>query len=163
MGTGRTLKQWTQQLPPYKEWQRFTVDNINPVKSGLKKIDNALSWIRSAGKNMEEAAHIKGSASRQIRASGKKIQDLLKSIELKSYDLAKHSEDLYNTKKTSPSFMNKIADDIEEVLDGKRKLSNLPEIMQNTVKLLKEEMIKLNKVYNKYIHDDDSFGKALNV
>ena len=162
MGTGRTLKQWTQQLPPYKEWQRFTVDNINPVESGLKKIDNALSWIRSAGKNMEEAAHIKGSASRQIRASGKKIQDLLKSIELKSYDLAKHSEDLYNTKKTSPSFMNKIADDIEEVLDGKRKLSNLPEIMQNTVKLLKEEMIKLNKVYNKYIPDDDSFAKALN-
>ena len=35
-GLGRT-KQWTQQLPPYKEWQRFTVDNIDSVKSGLKK------------------------------------------------------------------------------------------------------------------------------
>ncbi len=160
-GLGRT-KQWTQQLPPYKEWQRFTVDNIDPVKSGLKKIDNALSWIRSAGKNMAEAAFIKGSASREIRASGKKIQDLLKSIQLKSYDLAKQSEGLYNTNKTSPSFMNKIADDIEEVLDGKRKLSNLPEVMQNTVKLLREETIKINKIFNKYIPDDNSFAHALN-
>ena len=50
MGTGRTLKQWTQQLPDYQQWRRFTVDNIDPVESGLKKIDNALSWIRSAGK-----------------------------------------------------------------------------------------------------------------
>nr|MBC8294991.1 hypothetical protein [Pelagibacterales bacterium] len=160
-GLGR-MKQWTQQLPPYKEWQRFTVDNIDPVKSGLKKIDNAISWIRSAGKNMQEAAFVKGSASREIRASGKKIQDLLKSIELKSYDLAKQSEGLYNLKNTSPSFMNKIADDIEEVLDGKRKLSNLPKVMQNTVKLLKEDVIKINKIYNKYVPDDASFAHALN-
>jgi len=160
-GLGR-MKQWTQQLPPYKEWQRFTVDNIDPLKSGLKKIDNAISWIRSAGKNMAEAAFLKGSASREIRASGKRIQDLLKSIELKSYDLAKQSEGLYNLKNTSPSFMNKIADDIEEVLDGKRKLSNLPEIMQNTVKLLKEDIVKINKIFNKYIPDDNSFAHALN-
>ena len=92
---------------------------------------------------MAEAAFLKGSASREIRASGKRIQDLLKSIELKSYDLAKQSEKIYNTNKTSPSYMNKIADDIEEVLDGKRKLSNLPEIMQNTVKLLKEDIVKI--------------------
>jgi len=160
-GMGR-VKQWTQQLPDYQQWRRFTVDNIDPVKSGLKKIDNAISWIRSAGKNTAEALFIKGSASREIRASGKKIQDLLKSIELKSYDLAKQSEKIYNTNKTSPSYMNKIADEIEEVLDGKRKLSNLPEVMQNTVKLLKEEIVKLNKVYNKYVPDDSSFAKALN-
>ncbi len=160
-GLGR-MKQWTQQLPPYKEWQRFTVDNVDPVKSGLKRIDDGISWIRSAGKNMAEAAFIKGSASREIRASGKKIQDLLKSIELKSYDLAKQSEGLYNTNKTSPSLLNKIADDIVEVLDGKRKLSNLPGVMQNTVKLLKEETIKINKIYNKYVPKDESFAHALN-
>ena len=51
---------------------------------GIKKIDNAISWIRSAGKNMAEAAFVKGSASREIRASAKRIQDLLKSIENKS-------------------------------------------------------------------------------
>ena len=162
MGTGRTLKQWTQQLPPYQQWRRFTVDNIDPVESGLKKIDNAIKWIRSAGENMAEAANIKTSASREIRASGRKIQDLLKSIENKSYDLAKQSENLYNTNKTSPSFLNKLADDIEEVLDGKRKLSNLPEIMQNTVKLLREETRKINKIFNKYIPDDESFAHALN-
>ena len=32
-GLGRT-KQWTQQLPPYQQWRRFTVDNIDPVESG---------------------------------------------------------------------------------------------------------------------------------
>ena len=158
---GRT-KQWTQQLPDYREWRRFTVDNIDPVESGLKRIDNAISWIRSAGKNTAEALFIKGSANREIKATGKKIQDLLKSIELKSYDLAKQSEGLYNTNKTSPSFMNKIADDIEEVLDGKRKLSNLPEAMQNTVKLLKEEITKINKLFNKYVPKDESFAHALN-
>jgi len=155
-------RQWTQQLPDYKQWRRFTVDNIDPVESGLKRIDNAISWIRSAGKNTAEALFIKGSASREIRATGKRIQDLLKSIELKSYDLAKGFESTYNTNKTSPSFLNKIADDIEEVLDGKRKLSNLPEVMQNTVKLLKEDIVKINKIFNKYIPDDNSFAKALN-
>ena len=35
-GMGRT-KQWTQQLPDYKDWKRFTVDNTDPLKSGLKK------------------------------------------------------------------------------------------------------------------------------
>lgn len=34
-GMGRT-KQWTQQLPDYAQWQRFTVDNVDSVKSGLK-------------------------------------------------------------------------------------------------------------------------------
>ena len=32
-GLGRT-KQWTQQLPDYREWRRFTVDNVDPVESG---------------------------------------------------------------------------------------------------------------------------------
>jgi hypothetical protein len=160
-GMGRT-KQWTQQLPDYREWRRFTVDNIDPVESGLKKIDNAISWIRSAGKNTAEALQIKGSASREIRASGKKIQDLLKSIELKSYNLAKQSESLYNTNKTSPSLLDKYADEILEVLEGKRKLSNLPEIMQSTVNLLKKEIVKINKLYNKYVPDDNSFAHALN-
>ena len=132
-GMGRT-KQWTQQLPDYKDWSRFTVDSTDPLKSGLKKIDNAISWIRSAGKNMAEAAFVKGSASREIRASAKRIQDLLKSIENKSYDLAKGFEGMYNTNKTSPSLMNQYMDEVLEVLEGKRKLTNLPKILQSTVK-----------------------------
>ena len=130
-GMGR-VKQWTQQLPEYNEWRKFTVDNIDPIKSGLKKIDNALSMIRSAGKNTAEALFIKGSASRDIRASAKKIQDLLKSIEVKSYDLAKGFEKSYNSNKTSPSLMNSYLDEVLEVLEGKRKLSNLPETIRNT-------------------------------
>ena len=64
-GLGRT-RQWTQQLPDYNQWRKFTVDDIDPVKSGLKKIDNAISAIRSAGKNTAEALFIKGSASRTV-------------------------------------------------------------------------------------------------
>ena len=82
-GMGRT-KQWTQQLPDYQQWRKFTVDNLDEVKSGLKKVDNVISWIRSAGKNTAEALSIKGYAGREIRASAKRIQDLLKSIELKT-------------------------------------------------------------------------------
>jgi hypothetical protein len=159
-GMGRT-KQWTQQLPDYKDWSRFTVDSTDPLKSGLKKIDNAISWIRSAGKNMAEAAFVKGSASREIRASAKRIQDLLKSIENKSYDLAKGFEGLYNTNKTSPSLMNQYMDEVLEVLEGKRKLTNLPKILQSTVKDLKDQITKINKTYNKYVPKDDSFSKAL--
>jgi len=162
MGTGRTLKQWTQQLPPYQEWRKFTVDNIDAVESGLKKIDNAIKWVRSAGENTAEALQIKGSATRQVRASGKRIQDLLKSIEVKSYELAKQFEGAYNTNKTSSSLINKWADEIEEVLDGKRKLSNLPEIFRPTVKDLKEQITKINKIFNKYVPNDESFAHALN-
>jgi len=155
-------KQWTQQLPPYEQWKRFTVDNVDSVKSGLKKIDNAISWIRSAGKNTAEAAFIKSSANREIRASGKRIQELLKSIENKSYSLAKGFESTYNSNKTSPSLMNKYLDEVLEVLENKRKLSNLPKILQPTVKDLKEQITKINKVFNRYVPDDDSFAHALN-
>ena len=55
-----------------------------------------------------------------------------------------------------------MADEIEEVIDGKRKLSNLPEILRPTVELLKEEIKKINKVFNKYVPDDESFAHALN-
>ena len=157
---GRT-KQWTQQLPDYQQWRRFTVDDIDPVKSGLKRIDNAISYIRSAGKNTASALFIKGSASRNIRASAKKIQDLLKSIENKSYSLAKGFESTYNTNKTSPSLMNQYLDEVLEVLEGKRKLSNLPEVMQSTVKMLKDEINKIGKAYKKFVPDDDSFAHAL--
>ena len=160
-GLGRT-KQWTQQLPDYQQWRKFTADNLDPVKSGLKKIDNAISWIRSAGKNTAEALSIKGYAGREIRASAKRIQDLLKSIELKNYELAKGFQGLYNTNKTSPSLMNQYADEIVEVLEGTRKLTNLPEILRPTVKLLKEDLVKINKIFNKYVPQDESFAHALN-
>ena len=160
-GMGRT-KQWTQQLPDYQQWRKFTVDNLDEVKSGLKKIDKAISWIRSAGPNTAEALSIKGYAGREIRASAKRIQDLLKSIELKNYELAKGFQELYNTNKTSPSLMNQYADEIVEVLEGTRKLTNLPEILRPTVKLLKDDLVKINKIFNKYVPQDESFAHALN-
>ncbi len=159
-GMGRT-KQWTQQLPDYSQWKRFTVDNVDPVKSGLKRIDNALSIIRSAGKNTEAGAFIKGSASRNIRASAKKIQDLLKSIENKSYSLAKGFETTYNSNKTSPALMDQYIDEVLEVLEKKRKLSSLPPILQSTTKLLGNEIDSIAKTYNKFIPDDNTFAKAL--
>jgi len=155
-------KEIFRQIPEYKEWKRFTVDSTDGLKSGLKKIDNALSYIRSAGKNTAEAAFIKGYGKREIRASSKKIQDLLKSVELKSYDLAKGFQTTYNTKQTSPSLMNQYADEVLEVLEGKRKINNLPEILQSTTKLLKNEIVKINKFYNKYLPEDSSFALALN-
>ena len=151
-----------RQIPDYKDWRRFTVDSTDGLKSGLKKIDNALSYIRSAGKNTAEALFIKGSAGRDIRASAKKIQDLLSSIENKSYDLAKGFQKLYNGKQTSPSNMNQYADEVLEVLEGRRKLNNLPEVLQSTTKLLKDEIVKINKQYKKYLPDDDGFAHALN-
>jgi len=160
-GLGRT-KQWTQQLPDYQQWRKYTVDSIDPVKSGLKKIDNAISWIRSAGKNTAEALSIKGYAGREIRASARRVQDLLKSIELKTYDLAKGFQGMYNTNKTSPSLMNQYADEVLEVLEGKRKLTNLPEILRSTVKDLKAQIVKINKIFNKYVPKDESFAHALN-
>jgi len=152
---------WTKQLPDYNQWRKFTVDDVDPIKRGLKRIDNALSAIRSAGKNTASALFIKGSASRDIRASAKKIQDLLKSIENKSYSLAKGFETTYNTNKTSPSLMNQYLDEVLEVLENKRKLSNLPQVMQNTVKMLKDEITKISKTYKKFVPDDDSFAHAL--
>ena len=160
-GMGRT-KQWKEQLPDYQQWRKFTADNLDEVKLGLKKIDNAISWIRSAGKNTAEALSIKGYAGREIRASAKKIQDLLKSIELKNYELAKGFQELYNTNKTSPAIMNKYADEALEVLEGTRKLTDLPELVRPTVKLLKDELRKINKIFNKYVPEDKNFAHALN-
>ena len=58
--------------------------------------------------------------------------------------------------------MNQYADEIVEVLEGTRKLTNLPEILRPTVKLLKEDLVKINKIFKKYVPQDDSFAHALN-
>ena len=38
--------------------------------------------------------------------------------------------------------MNSYLDEVLEVLEGKRKLSNLPETIRNTTRLLKDEIVK---------------------
>lgn len=43
--------------------------------------------------------------------------------------------------------MNQYADEVLEVLEGRRKLNNLPEVLQSTTKLLKDEIVKINKQY----------------
>ena len=159
---GRGKQALTRQLPEYKDWKRFTVDSTDELKVGLKKIDNYISYIRSAGQLSESGAVIKSSAKAEIRASAKKVQDLLASIENKSYDLAKSFQVLYNGKGTSPSLMNKYADEVLEFLEGKRKLSNLPDVMKSTAQLLKNEMKQINTVFNKYIPDGDSISHILN-
>ena len=43
--------------------------------------------------------------------------------------------------------MNKYADEVLEFLEGKRKLSNLPDVMKSTAQLLKNEMKQINTVF----------------
>ena len=84
-GLGRT-KQWTQQLPPYEQWKRFTVDNVDSVKSGLKKIDNSLTskkarLSKNPGLSVEIANDIKNkekytSEITELESTLKKLQAL---------------------------------------------------------------------------------------
>ena len=45
-------------LPPFKDWRMFSVDNSDPLRRTLKRVDNFLSYLRSIGKQSPEQADV---------------------------------------------------------------------------------------------------------
>ena len=92
-----------KQLPDFDKWRMFSIKSSDPLERKLKKIDNFLSNFRSLGKQTGLGFQFTSGAKREIKARSRTIDKYLKSVEKKSYDLAKSFEGYYNTATTSPA------------------------------------------------------------
>ena len=150
-----------RELPEYKDWRMFSVQSSDPIRKTLKKADNALSWLRSIGKDTPEMSAITIRGEKEIVSKARIIEKLLESIEKKAYDLAKNANKMYDTKLTSPASMDKYLDDVLEYFKGQRQLKALPKELQSTAKLLNDEIMEVKNTFAKILPKDSLIKNEL--
>ena len=149
------LKSFKAKLPPFKKWQTFSVTNSDPLKAALKKVDNKLQYLRSAADKTKDQFEITTAAKNLIKTNARESEKLLKSIEVRAYNLAKSFEKQYNTSTTSPASQEKYLNDVLEYMQGQRQLSALPKELQVTVKALNDKFIETKKMYGNLLPAGD--------
>jgi|GEM_PF-2467075 len=135
------------QLPDYKDWRLFDVTSKDPLKKGLKKVDNFLKWFRDSGNQAVNKFYLDGGAERYITSKSKEIESYLDAIQKRSYDLAKGFENRYNKSTTSPAGEKYFMDQVLEFLQGGLKKSQLPEELQEYAQALKNTFDDIKKTY----------------
>ena len=144
-----------EQLPPFKKWQMFSVNDASPLKARLKKLDNVLSWFRSIGDKTGQQFTLTSRAAREIKARARTIEKYLESIEVKAYALAKGFKNQHNTKTVSPSSEKHYLDQVLSYLKGDIRLDRLPSLVRDSSKNLKIELTKIKKVFGDMLPESE--------
>ena len=131
-------------LPPFKEWRMFSVDNSDPLRRTLKRVDNFLSYLRSIGKQSPEQADVVFRGEKRIRSGARKLEKLLDSVEKRAYDFAKANQNYYDSLTTSPASRDRYLDEVLEFLKGERPLTQVQEPLQATAKQLSKVLAFTN-------------------
>ena len=157
-----TARTGAKQLPEFKDWRLFSVKDADPLKKRLKKLDNILANFRSVGEQTGVAFQLSSEAKRQIKGRSRTIEKYLESLEKKSYDLAKASEGLYNTKTTSPASQDYYLDQVLSYLKDQKKLDALPFQLRNSAKALNKELLDIKKNFAELLPSGDLKDFMLN-
>ena len=91
-------------LPPFKDWRMFSVDNSDPLRRTLKRVDNFLSYLRSIGKQSPEQADVILRGEKRIISQARRLEKLLDSVEKRAYDFAKANQNYYDSSNNITSF-----------------------------------------------------------
>ena len=149
------------QLPELSKWRMFDVTSDDPLKRGLKKVDNFLKWFRDSGNQALYSFNLSGGAERFIKAKAREIEKYLTAIETKAYDLANGFLQRYNKAITSPAGQQHMLDQIHEYLRGNLKLSKIEPELQELAKVLKEEFNAIKTAYFKELPEGSGLRAAL--
>ena len=145
-------------LPPFKEWRMFSVDNSDPLRRTLKRVDNFLSYLRSIGKQSPEQADVVLRGEKRIISQARKLEKLLDSVEKRSYDFAKANQKYYDSLTTSPASRDRYLDEVLEFLKGQRPIEKVQKPLQATAKQLDEVLEETKKLYRKLLPDEKAAG-----
>ncbi len=145
-------------LPPFKEWRMFSVDNSDPLRRTLKRVDNFLSYLRSIGKQSPEQADVILRGEKRIISQARKLEKLLDSVEKRSYDFAKANQKYYDSLTTSPASRDRYLDEVLEFLKGQRPIEKVQKPLQATAKQLDEVLEETKKLYRKLLPDEKAAG-----
>jgi len=147
--SGGKVSPFVKGLPEFSEWRKYSVQDINPLKVALSKIDSKLSApFRSLNKFTPEAGKISEDAQLFLKEKQTTINRFLENIERKSYDLAKSFESQYNTAKVSPASQDKYLEDVLDYIQGKIKIDSLPKELRFYSKLLNDELLSTKKIFS---------------
>ena len=143
------------KLPEFKKWRTFSVSDDRPVRAALKSVDNKLSILRSYGQETSEQYALTSQAKQAVTASARVVEKLLKSIEKRSYNLAKAFEGSYNKAGTSPASQDYYLDAVLSYLKGQKTLVSLPKELQVTAKALNKEVSGIRKTFGELLPEGD--------
>jgi hypothetical protein len=138
---------FTKGLPKFSEWRKYSVQDVNPLKAALAKIDNKLAPFRSLNKFTPEAGKISEDAQLFLKEKQTTLNRFLENIEKRSYDLAKSFQSQYNTAKVSPASQDKYLEDVLDYIQGKIKIDSLPKELRFSAKLLNDELLQTKKIF----------------
>jgi hypothetical protein len=150
-------------LPPFEQWRMFSVDNSDPLRRTLKRVDNFLSYLRSIGKQSPEQANVAFRGEKRIIAQARTMEKLLDSVEKRAYDLAKANQKYYDSLTTSPASRDKYLDEVLEFLKGERPITQVQEPLQATAKQLANVLDETKKLYRDLLPDDKAAGSLKEI
>ena len=148
-------KTFKATLPEFSKWRTFSVNNSDPLKVVLKKIDNKLALVRSLGFKTGEGYNLTSAAKNNINRSARLIEKKLESIEKRAYKLASGFKNMYNTGKTSPASRDYYLNGVLEYLQGNKVLGALPKELQITAKSLNDDLIAIKKQFGGLLPEGD--------
>ena len=137
----------TRQLPEKKEWSIFSVNNYDPLKQNLARIDNVMGMFRDIGKLSKDAFFLSGEAKLFIKENMRATEDYLRLIEDESYNLAQNFQKRYNKYGESKHIQNHYMDQVLGFLKGKVKLEHLAPELRETSKRLNDHLTALRKKF----------------
>jgi|TARA_R100000084_G_scaffold78826_1_gene35996 hypothetical protein len=150
-----------KQLPDFKDWRMFEVNDADPLKANLKKIDKIFEFFREAGARSPDQLYLDVKTQNFIKSKSRQIEKILDSIEKKAYDLANGFLKRYNTNKTSPAGQDYLLDQVLSYIKGQIKLSDLPPELQSMSKALSEEFDSVRNFYKDVLPDDSGLKQFL--
>ena len=150
-----------KQLPDFKDWRMFEVNDSDPLKANLKKIDKVFEFFREAGAKSPDQLYLDVKTQNFIKSKSRQIEKMLDSVERKSYDLANGFLKRYNTSKTSPAGEDYLLDQVLSYIKGQIKLSDLPQELQSMSKALSEEFDSVRNFYKDVLPDNSGLKQFL--
>ena len=149
------------QLPDFNQWRMFDVMSKDPLKRGLKRVDNFLQWFRDSGNQAVNHFYLSGSAERFIKSKAREIEKYLDAIERKSYDLANGFLKRYNKGTTSPAGERHLLEQVYEYMKGNIRLNKLEPEIRELAKGLKNEFDTVRKRFFSELPEGGGLRQAL--
>ena len=144
---GNFTKVLRAPLPKMEDWGMFKVTSSNPLEVGLKRFDKFLGFFRDRGNQTINNFYLTKRTEQFITGKSKEIEKLLKSIEVKSYDLANGFLKTNNKNITSPQGELYFMEQVSSYLKGQIPISKLPLELQSMAKNLSDEFDTIRKSF----------------
>ena len=137
------------KIPPFEEWNIFSVTSPRLHERNLKRVDNVLSWLRSYGKLPKAIQGVSEAVELFIKGGARKLDKHLNSLEKRAYKLAKKYEQRHGTNNTSRPYEKMLKDDVVDYLQGTVKLGKVHKELRPFAYEIKKDINQILTTFGK--------------